>query len=94
MSYYFTFYRYLVHLLQKVLNIYKISIKKTLYTLLIISLLTVFGANAQSKVSYDNSKWFLGLNAGGTYHINTEVDVHDIYSAGLGFTLGKSFNMK
>lgn len=67
---------------------------KTLYALLIISLFTSFGANAQSKVSYDNSKWFLGLNAGGTYHSNTEVDVHAIYRAGLGFTLGKSFNME
>jgi len=67
---------------------------KTLYTLLIISLFTTFGANAQSKVSYDNSKWFLGLNAGGTYHSKTEVDINTLYRAGLGFTLGKSYNME
>ena len=67
---------------------------KKLYTLIIIVLFSAFGANAQSKVSYNNSKWFLGLNAGGTYHSNTEVDVNTRYRAGLGFTLGKSFNME
>ena len=67
---------------------------KTLYTLLVIALFSTFGAQAQSKVSYDNSKWFLGLNLGGTYHSRTEVNVNALYRAGLGFTLGKSYNME
>ena len=67
---------------------------KTLYTLLVIALFSTFGAEAQSKVSYDNSKWFLGLNGGGTYHSRTEVNVNALYRAGLGFTLGKSYNME
>ena len=66
---------------------------KTLYTLLIIALFSTFGAQAQSKVNY-NSKWFIGVNAGGTYHSNTEVDVNGLYRGGLGFTFGKSFGME
>jgi len=67
---------------------------KTLYTLLVIGLFSTFGAQAQGKVSYDNSKWFLGINAGGTYHSNTEVDVNGLYRGGVGFTVGKSFGME
>jgi hypothetical protein len=65
---------------------------KKIFTLLVLGIiLSTQIAEAQGRVNYDR-KWFLGLNLGGTYHSNTEVDVNKMYRGGTGFTLGRSFN--
>ena len=62
--------------------------KKFYYVLCFFMLLT-FGLDAQ-KVDYDiSSKWFLGLNLGGTWQSS---DVTNKTHVGYGFTLGKSYN--
>ncbi len=65
---------------------------KKIFTLLVLGMLLMTqSAHSQGYVNYNN-KWFLGLNLGGTYHSNTEVDVNGMYRGGMGFTFGKSFN--
>ncbi len=63
---------------------------RNLYVLFFV-LITFLTVNAQTyKVNYDNtSKWFLGLNAGGTWH---STDVKYQLGGGWGITLGKSYN--
>ena len=60
---------------------------RKLYTLLLF-VLTVQIANAQ-QVDYNSSKWFWGLNYGGTWH-STDLS-HERYN-GWGLTLGRSYN--
>ena len=68
---------------------------KNLYTLLAFIIFSGLTAVGQGKVDYDSrSRFYLGLNFGGTYHSNTEVDVNTMYRAGAGFTFGYSFGMK
>jgi len=62
---------------------------KNLY-ILALSLLVIFNTAQAQRIDYDNtSKWFLGLNLGGTW---STTDVRDDLYAGWGLTLGKSFN--
>jgi len=62
---------------------------KNLY-ILALSLLVIFNTAQAQSIEYDNtSKWFLGLNLGGTW---STTDVRDDLYAGWGLTLGKSFN--
>ena len=60
---------------------------RKLYALLLF-VLTVQIANAQ-QVDYNSSKWFWGLNYGGTWH-STDLS-HERYN-GWGLTLGRSYN--
>ena len=60
---------------------------RKLYTLLLF-VLTIQIANAQ-QVDYNSSKWFWGLNYGGTWH-STDLS-HERYN-GWGLTLGRSYN--
>ena len=57
-----------------------------------LSILSIFfflSISAQ-RVDYDNSsRWFLGLNLGGTWN---STDVKNKTATGFGFTLGKSYN--
>jgi hypothetical protein len=54
-----------------------------------ICLLVVLGARAQ-RIDYDNSsKWFMGVNVGGTWN---STDVSNQVGGGWGLTLGKSYN--
>ncbi|MGV6862679.1 MAG: hypothetical protein ACWA41_12985, partial [Putridiphycobacter sp.] len=65
---------------------------KKIFTLVFLSLICLSSnLNAQGYVNY-NRNWFFGLNFGGTYHSNTEVEVNGLYRAGVGFTFGRSFN--
>jgi hypothetical protein len=64
----------------------KINPMRKLYALLLL-LLTVTSISAQN-VNYSSSKWFWGLNYGGTWH-STDLD-HERYN-GWGLTLGRSF---
>ncbi|MFM7682983.1 MAG: hypothetical protein ACKO7P_09575, partial [Bacteroidota bacterium] len=60
---------------------------KNFYTVLLF--LSSFSLTAQ-KVDYDNaSKWFWGLNLGGTWQ---STDVSNKTGAGWGITIGKSYN--
>jgi large repetitive protein len=55
----------------------------------ILSLFFFLSISAQ-RVDYDNSsRWFLGLNLGGTWN---STDVKNKTATGFGFTLGKSYN--
>ena len=57
---------------------------------LVFSLLFVVCSVQAQKIDYDNSsKWFLGFNAGGTWHTT---DVRTNVNGGWGITLGRSFN--
>ena len=60
---------------------------RKLYALLLFAL-TVQISNAQ-QVDYNSSKWFWGLNYGGTWH-STDL-AHERYN-GWGLTLGRSYN--
>ena len=60
---------------------------RKLYALLLF-VLTIQIANAQ-QVDYNSSKWFWGLNYGGTWH-STDL-AHERYN-GWGLTLGRSYN--
>jgi hypothetical protein len=60
---------------------------KKLYTLCLLLAIN-FVTNAQLTTDY-NAKWFLGFNAGATWHTT---DVENTFDAGAGFTLGRSFN--
>ncbi|MEY4991529.1 MAG: hypothetical protein RI948_395 [Bacteroidota bacterium] len=64
----------------------KIKHMRKLYALLLL-LLTVTSISAQN-VNYSSSKWFWGLNYGGTWH-STDLD-YERYN-GWGLTLGRSF---
>jgi hypothetical protein len=57
----------------------------------VLSLLFIFSkVSAQDKLDYDNdSRWFWGINVGATWQTT---DVKNLTKAGLGLTLGKSFN--
>lgn len=65
----------------------KIKPMRKLYALLLL-LLTVTSISAQN-VNYNSSKWFWGLNYGGTWH-STDLE-HERYN-GWGLTLGRSYN--
>ncbi|MDP4595650.1 MAG: hypothetical protein NWS92_01635 [Crocinitomicaceae bacterium] len=60
---------------------------RKLYALLLFAL-TLTSISAQ-HVNYNSSKWFWGLNYGGTWH-STDLD-HERYN-GWGLTLGRSYN--
>ncbi len=55
----------------------------------ILSLLLTSSAFSQLNNYDEDSKWFLGLNAGATWQTT---DVKNKFDGGYGFTLGKSFN--
>ena len=58
--------------------------------LVAISLLVSIGAVKAQKIDYDNSsKWFLGVNVGGTWNTT---DVKNQMGSGWGLTLGRSYN--
>ena len=64
--------------------------------ILTLSLLTLlFGLQGWSQNTYTNydrdSRWFIGINGGGTFHTQTEVPV--LGRGGYGFTFGKSIGM-
>jgi large repetitive protein len=62
---------------------------KTIFTL-VCSLLMLSNAMAQSRIDYDSdSRWFWGLNMGGTWQTT---DVKNKTDIGYGLTIGKSFN--
>jgi hypothetical protein len=65
----------------------KIKFMRKLYALLLFAL-TLTNISAQ-HVNYNSSKWFWGLNYGGTWH-NTDLD-YERYN-GWGLTLGRSYN--
>ncbi|MFN5373705.1 MAG: hypothetical protein ACK5A8_05145, partial [Flavobacteriia bacterium] len=60
---------------------------RNLYALL-LCMLTISSVSAQ-HVNYNSSKWFWGLNYGGTWH-STDLD-YERYN-GWGLTLGRSYN--
>jgi large repetitive protein len=62
---------------------------KTIFTL-VCSLLMLSNVMAQSRIDYDSdSRWFWGLNMGGTWQTT---DVKNKTDIGYGLTIGKSFN--
>lgn len=64
-----------------------------IFTLLTISILTLGQGFAQNHVNYNrDSRWFIGLNAGGTWTTQTEVPYR--IRGGYGLTFGKSFGME
>ena len=65
----------------------KIKNMRKLYALLLF-VLTLTNISAQ-HVNYNSSKWFWGLNYGGTWH-STDLD-YERYN-GWGLTLGRSYN--
>ena len=65
----------------------KIKNMRKLYALLLFAL-TLTNISAQ-HVNYNSSKWFWGLNYGGTWH-STDLD-YERYN-GWGLTLGRSYN--
>ena len=67
---------------------------KRIFTSLFFIFLFGLSSFAQrSYVNYDrDSKWFVGINAGATWHTRTEVD--NLLGPGYGFTFGRSFGMK
>ena len=63
-----------------------------IFTLLFLTLFFGLSANSQTHVNYDrDSRWFIGINGGGTFHDQTE----NPYSVrgGYGFTFGTSIGM-
>mgnify|MGYP000232902288 CR=1 FL=1 len=63
-----------------------------IFTLLAFTVLTISQGFAQYHVNYDrDTRWFIGLNVGGTWSTQTEVDYR--VRGGYGLTFGKSFGM-
>ena len=63
---------------------------KNFYILVLIIFSTFYSFSQTVRVDYGNSsKWFLGINGGGTWH---STDVKYLVGGGWGLTLGKSFN--
>ncbi len=64
-----------------------------IFTLLAFTILTIGQGFGQHHVNYErDSRWFIGLNAGGTWTTQTEVPYR--VRGGYGFTFGKSFGME
>src|SRR5687768_14446721 len=65
---------------------------KRIFTLFLLTLFVGLTSWSQTYVNYDrDSRWFIGINGGATFHTQTEVPV--LYRGGYGFTLGKSIGM-
>lgn len=63
-----------------------------IFTLLAFTVLTMGQSFAQDYVNYErDSRWFIGLNVGGTWTTQTEIPYR--LRAGYGFTFGKSIGM-
>ncbi|MFM7637406.1 MAG: hypothetical protein ACKO5W_06030, partial [Crocinitomicaceae bacterium] len=63
---------------------------KNIYFSLLFLSFTFLSFSQTVRVDYDNSsKWFLGINGGGTWH---STDVKYQVGGGWGLTLGKSYN--
>ncbi|NBU46398.1 MAG: hypothetical protein EBS34_02950, partial [Flavobacteriales bacterium] len=63
---------------------------KNIYFSLLFLSLSLLSFSQTVRVDYDNSsKWFLGINGGGTWH---STDVKYQVGGGWGLTLGKSYN--
>jgi len=63
---------------------------KNIYLSLVVLASSFFSFSQNVRVDYDNSsKWFLGLNGGGTWH---STDVKYRLAGGWGLTLGKTYN--
>ena len=61
-------------------------------TILAISLISIFQGFGQNYIDYNrDTRWFIGLNGGGTWSTQTEIPYR--FRAGAGFTFGKSFGM-
>ena len=61
-------------------------------TILAISLISIFQGFSQNYIDYNrDTRWFIGLNGGGTWSTQTEIPYR--FRAGAGFTFGKSFGM-
>jgi hypothetical protein len=61
-------------------------------TILAISLISIFQGFSQNYIDYNrDTRWFIGLNGGGTWSSQTEIPYR--FRAGAGFTFGKSFGM-
>jgi large repetitive protein len=59
-----------------------------IYLSFLFAFITLY--SSAQRVDYDNSsRWFLGLNLGGTWN---STDVKNKTATGFGFTLGKSYN--
>lgn len=68
----------------------KIFDMKHIYFSLIFISLSIVTFSQTMRVDYDNaSKWFLGFNAGGTWH---STDVKNQVGGAWGLTLGKTYN--
>lgn len=66
---------------------------KRIFTLLNLVFLVALQGFAQTHVNYDrDSRWFIGLNGGGTWTTQTEVPYR--IRGGAGLTFGKSFGME
>ena len=64
-----------------------------IFTLLAFTVLTISQGFAQNHVNYDrDTRWFIGLNVGGTWSTQTEIDYR--VRGGYGLTFGKSFGMR
>lgn len=65
---------------------------KRIFTLALLTLFFGLSGWSQNYVNYNrDSRWFIGINGGGTFHTQTEVPV--MVRGGYGFTFGKSIGM-
>lgn len=65
---------------------------KIRFTLLFVLGLYLMGSSQKTFINYEtDSKWFIGLNAGATYHTS---DIETRLKAGFGIFVGRSFFMK
>ena len=66
---------------------------KRIFTLFTLSILLIFQGFAQrTHINYDrDSRWFMGVNVGGTWHTQTEVKYQ--IRGGYGFVIGGSLGM-
>src|SRR5688572_17827157 len=65
---------------------------KRLFTLFLLTFLVGASSWSQTYVNYDrDSRWFIGINGGTTFHTQTEVPV--LYRGGWGFYFGHSIGM-
>jgi hypothetical protein len=65
---------------------------KRIFTLFLLTLFVGITSWSQSHINYDrDTRWFIGLNGGATFHTSTETPI--LYRGGYGFTFGKSIGM-
>ena len=65
---------------------------KRIFTLLALTFIFTISGFSQSHINYDrDSRWFLGINGGGTWHTQTETQQR--IRGGYGFVIGASIGM-